>query len=85
MCPFGLQRTDLTILEVKQMPSTAKQWDDDPSEFHDYAFFKVQLGAGTPIYTLKSTVYATLKFDENGKMVVDSAGKPQFWLRYEVE
>lgn len=85
VCPFGLQRTDLTILEVKQMPSTAKQWDDDPSEFHDYAFFKVQLGAGTPIYTLKSTVYATLKFDENGKMVVDSAGKPQFWLRYEVE
>ena len=85
VCPFGLQRTDLTILEVKQMPSTAKQWDDDPSEFHDYAFFKVQQGAGTPIYTLKSTVYATLKFDENGKMVVDSAGKPQFWLRYEVE
>ena len=85
VCPFGLQRTDLTILEVKQMPSTAKQWDDEPSEFHDYAFFKVQLGAGTPIYTLKSTVYATLKFDENGKMVVDSAGKPQFWLRYEVE
>ena len=85
VCPFGLQRTDLTILEVKQMPSTAKQWDDDPSEFHDYAFFKVQQGAGTPIYTLKSTVYATLKFDENGKIVVDSAGKPQFWLRYEVE
>lgn len=85
VCPFGLQRTDLTVLEVKQMPSTAKQWDDDPSEFHDYAFFKVQLGAGTPIYTLKSTVYATLKFDENGKIVVDSAGKPQFWLRYEVE
>lgn len=85
VCPFGLQRTDLTILEVKQMSSTAKQWDDDPSEFHDYAFFKVQQGAGTPIYTLKSTVYATLKFDENGKMVVDSAGKPQFWLRYEVE
>ena len=85
VCPFGLQRADLTVLEVKQMPSTAKQWDDDPSEFHDYAFFKVQLGAGTPIYTLKSTVYATLKFDENGKIVVDSAGKPQFWLRYEVE
>ena len=83
VCPFGLQRTDLTILEVK--PSTAKQGDDAPSEFHDSAFFKVQQGAGTPIYTLKSTVYATLKFDENGKMVVDSAGKPQFWLRYEVE
>lgn len=85
VCPFGLQRTDLTVLEVKQMPTEAKQWDDDPSEFHDYAFFKVQQGAGTPIYTLKSTVYATLKFDENGKIVVDSAGKPQFWLRYEVE
>lgn len=85
VCPFGLQRTDLTVLEVKQMPTEAKEWADSTSEFHDYAFFKVQQGAGTPIYTLKSTVYATLKFDENGKIVVDSAGKPQFWLRYEVE
>lgn len=85
VCPFGLQRTDLTVLEVKQMPTEAKEWADSTSEFHDYAFFKVQQGAGTPIYTLKSTVYATLKFDENGKTVVDSAGKPQFWLRYEVE
>ena len=85
VCPFGLQRTDLTVLEVKQMPTEAKKWADSTSEFHDYAFFKVQQGAGTPIYTLKSTVYATLKFDENGKIVVDSAGKPQFWLRYEVE
>ena len=85
VCPFGLQRTDLTVLEVKQMPTEAKEWADSTSEFHDYAFFKVQQGAGTPIYPLKSTVYATLKFDENGKIVVDSAGKPQFWLRYEVE
>ena len=85
VCPFGLQRTDLTVLEVKQMPTEAKEWADSTSEFHDYAFFKVQQGAGTPIYTLKSTVYATLKFDEKGKVVVDSAGKPQFWLRYEVE
>ena len=85
VCPFGLQRTDLTVLEVKQMPTEAKEWADSTSEFHDYAFFKVKQGAGTPIYTLKSTVYATLKFDENGKIVVDSAGKPQFWLRYEVE
>ena len=85
VCPFGLQRTDLTVLEVKQMPTEAKEWADSTSEFHDYAFFKVQQGVGTPIYTLKSTVYATLKFDENGKIVVDSAGKPQFWLRYEVE
>ena len=61
VCPFGLQRTDLTVLEVKQMPTEAKEWADSTSEFHDYAFFKVQQGAGTPIYTLKSTVYATLK------------------------
>ena len=46
------------------MPTEAKEWADSTSEFHDYAFFKVQQGAGTPIYTLKSTVYATLKFDE---------------------
>ena len=45
MCPFGLQRTDLTVLEVKQMPTEAKEWADSTSEFHDYAFFKVQQGA----------------------------------------
>ena len=88
VCPIGLQRTDLTVLEVKQMPTEAKQdtfGSAEMTEFHDYAFFKVQRGAGTPIYTLKSTVYATLKFDEKGKVVVDSSGKPQFWLRYEEE
>lgn len=85
VCPLGLQKKDLTILEVKQMPSEAKQSQYNPDEFHDYAFFKVQSGAGSQIYTLKTTMYATLKRDESGKIVVDSSGKPQFWLRYEAE
>lgn len=85
VCPLGLQKKDLTILEVKQMPSEAKQSQYNPDEFHDYAFFKVQSGAGSQIYTLKTTMYATLKHDESGKIVVDSSGKPQFWLRYEAE
>ena len=85
MGPFQVQSKTLALLEIKKLPASMKAEARSPLEFVGQAVFRLQgmstRGDSEP-YDLESTVTATVKLDEKGKMKLDASGKPEFEIKF---
>ena len=84
VCPYAVQSKTLSVLELKSAPTSLELETPGSDTYIGEAVFSIQ---GNSAYEksphdVESRVRVTVKLDSDGKVQVDSAGKPLFDLKF---
>ena len=82
-CPSAVQSRTLALLQVKTMPTAMKAMTDEGGVYTGEATFTIQgMESWEKQRDVTSRVTAKVKTDKDGKLELDTSGKPQFEVRF---
>ncbi|WP_297907680.1 hypothetical protein [uncultured Actinomyces sp.] len=83
-CPLMVQSTDLSVLEVKSLPTSLQ-----PNPFWDRTYtgratFRIKgSGRNSKVEDIERTITVNVKAEDSGTLILDSSGKPQFKVTFD--
>ena len=83
-CPLKVQSTDLSVLEVKSLPTSLQPdpfWD---RTYTGRATFRIKgSGRNSKVEDIERTFTVNVKAEDSGTLILDSSGKPQFKVTFD--
>lgn len=83
-CPLKVQSTDLSVLEVKSLPTSLQPdpfWD---RTYTGRAIFRIKgSGRNSKVEDIERTFTVNVKAEDSGTLILDSSGKPQFKVTFD--